>query len=488
MNRRAKSYAKLAASAAIRIPLGAVSTALLARTLGTEGVGIWTILLASGTFLHTVGLSWVRTSSVRFGREEWLNTGSIKRTWGARLPLLLLSAVLGVAVVGLLRHSGLPLLAGMTSERQWYILGLLCGIWLSNESQGLLQIREKMDTIAIAPAAVSLLTIAYLSISAWYDPVRPEALIPGLVLIPICVWFPIWIREFAALRPGFALPEWARFRAVSRFSWPLIPALLIGSLSAWADHILIYATMDTEHLGWFQTAYRPMVLIMGMANPALTVLLPHLITQSGETRHRLGTFLDQKFPAALWIWQFATIPALVFLPTVFRFVFGPQFENAVPIVKVLAIGIPGAILPRIYSVFFTVQDRIGITVWYHAAMTITNLAISYSLIDQFGMLGCAAGTAVSYVLIQVLYVADQHRRLRVPASTIAVLLALHTALAIALSFVSELGIRLLIGCGALLLHVAIARKLSILNAAVLSQVIPKPLAGVRRVLTRVLAT
>jgi O-antigen/teichoic acid export membrane protein len=85
------------------------------------------------------------------------------------------------------------------------------------------------------------------------------------------------------------------------------------------------------------------------------------------------------------------------------------------VLAILLIAIPSSVVSSLYTVLFSVQERMGRILLYSLLLTATNLAVSVALIPLYGALGAAVGTVLSYVVGQAFYVWDQHRQLAVPA-------------------------------------------------------------------------
>ncbi len=86
MNRSLRDYASLVLSQGVRIPLGILSMTILARLLGPDGLGKWSMGIAVATLFHAALLNWTQSSHIRFGREEWVERRSLSGTWAARIP------------------------------------------------------------------------------------------------------------------------------------------------------------------------------------------------------------------------------------------------------------------------------------------------------------------------------------------------------------------------------------------------------------------
>jgi len=415
VNRSLRDYASLVLSQGVRIPLGILSMTILARLLGPDGLGKWSMGIAVATLFHAALLNWTQSSHIRFGREEWVERRSLSGTWAARWPFVV--AGLLFSSVALLLNPGnwLTTISGLGDG--WGGLVLLClfSLWVSAEAQSLLQVTDRIGLLAMLPSVVGFATAGYYASLLATDVRSPAIVLAGFAGIQIVVWGVTWLALYRKAGRFAVAPRSAAVRTHLRYAWPMLPGFAIGYASNWGDHLLLQHFFTSREVGLFQSAYRPMLLIVGLATPLTTVLLPRLIAQQMADLGAETRFVRKVVPTITSLWAFLLAPAIALLPWGFQTLMGDSFAPAVPILLVLCIGVPACVLTNLFTVLFSVQKRLGRSVLLVLAMTGVNLGLSVALLPILGPIGAAVGTAASYLLVQFLYVWDQHRYLKISA-------------------------------------------------------------------------
>ena len=413
MNRSLRDYASLVLSQGVRIPLGILSTTILARLLGPEGLGQWAMGLAVATLFHSALLNWTQSSHIRFGREEWIARKSLSGTWAARWPFVAAGLLVSGVLLLLDPWDWLTSVSGLADGWGGLILLCLLAIWISAEAQSFLQITDRMGLLAMLPTVVSFATAGYYASLLAADVRDPAIPLAGFAGIQIVVWGITWLVLYRKTGRFTLAPRSADVRAHLRYAWPMLPGFALGYASNWGDHLLLQHLFSSHEVGLFQGAYRPMLLIMGLATPVSTVLLPRLIARQMDDRGTEARFVRSVVPTITSLWAFLLAPGIALLPWGFQLLMGESFRPAVPILLVLCIGVPGCVLTNLYSVLFDVQKRLGRGVLLLLAMTVANLGLSVVLLPVLGPLGSAVGTAVSYLIGQLLCMRDQLRFLKI---------------------------------------------------------------------------
>ena len=197
MNNHAKHYLLLVGAKVLRVPLALLVVSLLSRLIGPEGVGQWSMLVAVSTFFHSVFLNWTQAPSVRFGREEWINSNSLSTTWGARRPLIFFGFILALFLLVLRPFSFFEQLTFLPSS-WWPLAGVyLLGLWCLAEVQSLLTITENYKILAVLPLLVDTLLVFFLFflILVPNEELKNNAII-GLVALTAFFWGGAWTKEF----------------------------------------------------------------------------------------------------------------------------------------------------------------------------------------------------------------------------------------------------------------------------------------------------
>ena len=483
MKSEVKNFLALLLSQGIRFPLNVLSLSILARLLGPADIGKWAMVTSAATILYSVILNWTQGANVRFGCVEWEKSETLRQTWAGRWPIIIVGFLL---MLGLLVIQPFGWLEGIyqVPGNWWPIIALYFIIlWVSAETQSLLQITRKMNLLAIIPIIIAILSIVYYSLLLFW--IKPEGdrlvlVLLGMILISVIGWGTAGVKTFWGTKTGWSRPNRADSLKVISFGWPLVPGFVLGYLSDWGDHLLLQKFFSQYEVGLFQVAYQVMLAIYGMASPLVTVLLPRLIAGGLENDQILVKYVSRVIPTLTAIWMLAIIPMVSLLPTIFIFIMGDKWSAALPFLVVLLITIPGSVISHSYSILFTIQNRLPRVMSLHLIMTIANLTISIILLATIGPLGSAIGTSISYLLSQFMYMSDQHKFMNLPAGKPKLLLFLTLLFGCSQAVIgNHLMIRVIFGISFLTIFIMVMRHNAVADREIIDDIFSGKLKRVR---------
>jgi O-antigen/teichoic acid export membrane protein len=481
-------FVALAGGKVVAMLLTIVATVAIARVLGPSGLGQWTLFSAAGTLLHTVLVNWTHASTVRYGREEWMLTGSLNRTLGARLPLLAVSIAAAAAL--LVAEPGQWVdrwFAGESAE--WWLIGMFAlSVWLAAEAQATLQATDRISwqaTIAPLIAIASVLSLL-LVFAVGLRSIRWAVL--AVTVVPGIGWGLSWLYALARSNTsptGLVLEDVYRHL---RFGAPVLPILALGYVSDWGDHLLLGHFSSVTQVGVFAVSYQFIAALMAANGVLTTVLLPRLIAQEVSRPGSLRRYVEDEVPTLYALWMIATIWVVAPLPAIVALLTGSAFGSSVGVLLVLLVAIPASVVTSLYTVLFNVQERMGRMLLYMLLMALTNVCVSIALIPRFGAAGAAAGTVVSYAVGQVCYMRDQHRSLGAGAAPVWMLWLAGSALGIVqLAIGPGAGLRLVWAVGATIALVALARTFCCIDRRLIDRLFGGRLRPVAFVINRTMA-
>lgn len=485
--------AGLMAARALRAPVWLLASALLARLLGPDGLGTWAMVLAAAMLANQGLLLWTQAITQRYGRAEWLETGSLSRTWALRWPILLAGLAVVLALVAFAPGRWHERFYDLADEQRWLVLAVVLGLWWMGEAQGLQQVRARFGALAwtplVADAALVACAGALLALAAsGAAGFAAERWLLVVALVGPSVWAVVLARELGRSPGPWRLPDRQAWRAAVLFAVPLVPGYIVGYLAEWCDLLLIGHLLGYREVGLFHAAYQYMLLMIGLPTAFAAVLLPQIVTAVDRVEPRaLERLVERTAPQLAVLWGAASLPVLALLPVVFSMLTGRAFDAAAPLLAVLCVAVPGAVASHVYGVAHFVQGRLGTANgWLFGAKLAVNAAISATLLPLIGPMGSAIGCAVSYLVLQWLFLLDQHRRLRLPLGTGAVALALVHAAALVLAAFGGAPSRMLVAAVAVTILFAWARRVRLFDADALAAWTPGPLARLRPLAARVL--
>lgn len=476
----------------LRAPLWLLLSAALARLLEPAGLGTWSMILAAAMFLNQLLVHWTQSITQRFGRGEWLARQSLDDTFATRWPLLGGGFAIVLLVLALTPLDWPRRFYGLDDGLHWYILPAMLSLWLVAETQSLQQVRERYDALAWPPLFSDLLLLlaigALLLIDLTGNGVGRHTTFACLYATPLLAWLGWLWSELRGFRRHWRWPCRQEIVRAAAFAAPLLPGFLISYLAEWGDYFLIRHFFGEEQVGLFHPAYQYLLIMVGLPTALASVLLPKIVAahdqDGGAALHRLVARHAPQFTLA---WGVAALLVAAVLPWVFGWLLGARYTASVAVLQVLLVAAPGAIVQHVYGVACFAQGRLGVsTLGFFGAKSALNLTVSFLLLPALGISGSAIGSALSYLLLQWLFVLDQHRQLALPAGNGVRALLLVQAAGIVLALLAHPAARLLVASVLALLLLAWARRTELFSRDEVLAVIPARLQWLAGPLQRLL--
>ncbi|MDH4182686.1 MAG: lipopolysaccharide biosynthesis protein [Nitrospinota bacterium] len=491
MHKSVKNYIQLLFSNFGRILIGILSTALLARLLGPKGMGVWAIYVGTATFFHALLINWTQELTVKYGIEEWKRKQSLRDTWNYRLPLLLFG--FAISFLALLSISAAGQLEDVLQLKSswWIIIWLyIVNLWLIAEVTSLLVASDNLSGLATAQLVMPLVHVLYMAVIYWGDffEDNTEPVIFGVTVISCLSWGALFIRTTRRVKLSagpFSRTDTHRFL---KYAWPFIPVVMIHYLSYWCDHYIILAYFTMREVGLFQAAYGVMIVTAGFAAPLFMIILTRMTGESEGDLALTNTKLLKIVPTVISIWGLSIICIISIMPFLFILIMGQEFIEALSLFNILLISIPGAGIFSIYDALFRIQGRVKVVVRVFGLIASSNIAISLALMPHFGPAGAAVGTLSSFILGQILYIANQHTYQNIKDTKIW---GIYGGLVIAALIMALVGnglfARLATGLALLLALILYMRKVRAVDPVTVNKLFSGHLAGMGRYVTKVLA-
>lgn len=423
MNANVLTLVAVAGGKALAMGCTIGAAVVVGRFFGPATLGQWTLLLAAGTLLHTFLVNWTHGATVRYGREEFVRTGTMRRTLTARLPLLVAGVAAATALLVWQPGGWLERWFAAAPSQAATVALLAVSVWIASEAQATLQATGWVIWQALLAPLAGVGSILAVWTAASFAPLSLDTAAVAFALPPIVIWGIAWWVSLgrARARPGPMIRA-DIWRSV-RYGLPMLPAFAIGYFSDWGDHLLLTQMGSLDEVGWFGLAYQFMTAIIAANGMLITVLLPRLIAQEVQHVGYMRTYIESEIPTLYALWMMGTIWCIALVPIVARYMVGAPFDQSVGILLILLIAVPCSALNSLYVVLFNLQERTGHVLLYVTLMTTIGVGVSILLIPKYGALGAALGTVVSYLVYQAAYVWDQHRRFEVPAVRIWIISA-----------------------------------------------------------------
>jgi len=468
----------LLAGKALRAPLWLLMSALLARVLGPDGLGAWSMILAAGMLMNQLLLHWTQSITQRYGRAEWLEFGSLNTILGVRLPLLIAGITLGLMVLFALPFDWLGYFFGIDDGQALVLLAMLA-FWCMAETQSLQQVRERFFYLAWAPIGADLILLGAIAALVFLPPLSVLAQSDRLQLLLAAMVFGwlLWLgAELKSARLTFRVESsaWSRLPSMMVFAMPLVPGFLVAYLAEWCDYFLIRHFYGEYEVGLYHPAYQYLLILVGLPTALVSVLLPRAVQHFDEKGIvAVSLLLERDAPRYALVWGVLMMLPLAVLPALFLFLVGDAFASSAVLLGIMLAVVPGAIAQHLFGIAYFLQGRLMISTFvFFLVKLVVNALVSASLLPVLGVMGAAFGVVLSYMVLQWLYVifAIPGRR---PSGRFVGVLLWCQAIGLLLCFIDGMMPRLLMGCVVLLLSLFCLRFTPIFDARELAAVLPR---------------
>lgn len=305
----------------------AVTLPLLARTLGTEGLG----LLSIGMSAFFVGSLLVDLGITQFLAAK-MPTADVNQLRGDYLAIrVAVLAALGAALA-------VGLVADVEDHVHMILLGLFTGGFASTSEDWVLigQGRFGASTAYQAVGRVAYLVLLLLALRRF--PTATAALLCLLVssALPVVLTWRDSLRSFGRPSPP------RHVRATVRLALPLFTSRLLVMSYGQGSAAIYSSVLNAATLGVFSAGDRLVRAVQSLLDPIGFAMLPRMANGAADERfwRRTTTALlactgvGVVAAAALWV----TAPLLVNL------VFGSEFTEAIPLLRLEALLLPAAAL------------------------------------------------------------------------------------------------------------------------------------------------
>lgn len=190
-------------------------------------------------------------------------------------------------------------------------------------------------------------------------------------------------------------------REILTFSLPLTFAAVSLYLISWTDILMLGVFVDPAKVGWYQAAYQTSVLlaiVLQAGNsifPAVAADLYH----DGQ-RERLGRVYTSvtKWIAYLTVLGYAFLA--VFAGDILG-IFGTATPAAILALLVLGLGQVASTITGPIGFLLTMSDHERVQTLNAILVCVVNVALNFVLIGEFGIVGAALATSISFGLINL---------------------------------------------------------------------------------------
>lgn len=199
-----------------------------------------------------------------------------------------------------------------------------------------------------------------------------------------------------------------RLRSLLRDSWPLVLASLSGYIYGRIDQIMIQNLLDSASVAYYDIAVRLTELTAYLPGVIIASVFPAIVmSRKNNLQEYRKRFLSlTKLTISI---TFASSLALVVIaPTLITMLFGVEYATSISILSIYAwtsIGLVGILLIQQY---FIIENKSKQFLLYSITGATVNIFLNFFLIKQFGVIGAATATLLTFSLMIIMFLASSY--------------------------------------------------------------------------------
>ncbi|GAC1642193.1 MAG: hypothetical protein NVS9B11_10450 [Candidatus Dormibacteraceae bacterium] len=215
-----------------------------------------------------------------------------------------------------------------------------------------------------------------------------------------CVYFVVVLAVQRIAVIGWRL----EFPLVREWFWKGLPFALTFVLTILyfkIDQPLVYALRPHYEAGWYAAAYKPFEALLFIPMTFLSIVFPVLSVYHRERPNELLDAVNRFFKALLLIGWPMSIGILVLAHPLTRALFGPEYANSEPALRLLALGLGIAFVNNAFIGALSASDRQSSFTWAAGWSLVANIVANLALIPIFGYKGASVATLMTEIVLFV---------------------------------------------------------------------------------------
>ncbi len=235
-------------------------------------------------------------------------------------------------------------------------------------------------------------------------PLIAFVLINALDLVFVSILVAIFYFQNKDMRFQFSKVAYPSFMETVHFLYTIRATLIVIGL--WQillriDQLLLALFSNAHTLGIYAVAVKISEVPNVLAGIFATALIPHIATMADKedphSRKRIRQVMLAYFFSGLVI----ACGIIIFAPLIVNLLYGSQFTEAIPVVRVYALSIPGLfVILHYFAVYGAIGRHIFQSIIFACGL-ILNALLLYFLNLTFGLIGVGLATAITYNSIAI---------------------------------------------------------------------------------------
>ncbi|HQJ15544.1 MAG TPA: oligosaccharide flippase family protein [Candidatus Omnitrophota bacterium] len=386
------NYIRITALHAIVLVLGIVSVVILARTLGPYDYGRYNLFIFASQLLSLFAWTWcLNPAAAKYSSEEFLKGKIISKTFTAETVLISMCVVV-IALVCFFLRGRISSFLGFGSLSIVLFLHLIVTA-IFNLVYFCFQGSMNFRFYGKMPVVRSILFVVPLVVLYFNKSLGVEFVIMALVASYLITTLIVWPRLMRICTLTF---DAGALRDIVVFSVPMIVFSTANFALDWIDKYWLRHMVSVYAVGIYSAAWILTTNFVIIPQQLYTIVMPLITSYKLENkRENVLFYLNRMVPQLSFFFSAIAALLIVVSGVVLPLMYGMKYLDSVNIFIVLALSSLYMGIKYFYNPVSTVYNYIKLTGTINVASAILCVGLNYVLIGFFGIIGAAAGTALS---------------------------------------------------------------------------------------------
>lgn len=409
-------FVVVSGSTILVIPLMAVSDGLQGRLLGPEAYGKVNLVYSAILTFFIIGINWVTSSVLRYGKEEFNNENHIRKTTSGYFILTVVSLLILFAAFYPFKAVVFDFLEIKYEYALPVILvGVLIQLAKGFVFEALKVVRLiKTQTLLSRVGVKVLLTAGMLIPFVGWAGISVNYVI-GLILVSDLI---VTIWGFWAMKKSYLFPiviDKKHLYKIFAFAFPLFFASWSTQVINYIDTYAIKYYLTLEDVGFYNVAYKIFMAVKSFIGVGVTsIAVPIILTMHAQhNQDKLEIYLRRIVPQGVLIGFIIASCVIVGSDLVIPFVYGGQYDAAITPLKILSASFVFTMMSSLMNGFYLAFNMTKQMAFWGIVCSLINVAVDVLLTKPLGIIGPSIASFFIFSFQPIIFFFLTHKKMQV---------------------------------------------------------------------------
>lgn len=399
-----RDYVSMIFSQVLSFPFSLFYSLMSAKLMGSTGYGVFNLFMAIYQLVFFLGFNWLTNSTIRFAKEEFVKDGNLRKTFTAKLFIVIFCFCIVCPVLYFFKAKILSYTT-LNESSFWLLPVILLVYMLADQCGSALQSIGLMRhyTFSVTFRQLTLL-ILVLCVVLKIIPNRASIFIGFEIISYIVVT--IYSLIFIKIRYLFPLKyDFGQLKKVIQYSWPLIITSAAAYISSWVNIYIIKYFLSVSDVGIYQFGYKIAFYFSNIIMAVTTLTFPLFVSlRSRDKEKALFNALERIMPQLSFLWALFISLIILCSGVIFKPVFSGAYADSGIIFKIILAGISFQAIGAVSTSVLCAFDYLKYELLNAIIVALVSLSVSIFLVPFLGISGAAIAILASFLVSSILYV------------------------------------------------------------------------------------